>query len=92
MFVLTIKYGGGVMDKSMSELIWKMECKGYDMDDIHFFVEIVWLIVHPIFMPPPTVFFTYLEEPVSEKGYYWELYQYQLNQAHVEIDFMGFKR
>lgn len=66
---------------SLSELIWKMECKGYDSNEIHIWISCIWMLTNIYFIP--SIF----------RGY-WQKKDYddRLAQAHIEIDFTGYKK
>lgn len=64
---------------SLQELIWKMECKGYDKYSICIYISTIWMIID------------YRVLRLSSMGY-WGRFHYNDNlaQAHIEIDFMGY--
>ena len=64
----------------LKELIYKMECKGYDGSEIHFWIDCIWML---------NVYIIRIL-PASD----WEKadYEKKLAQAHIEIDFTGYKK
>jgi len=66
------------MDNTIRELIYKMECKGFDILEIHFYLDFVWMVVS-IYVLAPSDY----EKKVCKE---------RLAQAHIEIDFTGYKK
>jgi hypothetical protein len=63
--------------ETLRDLIWKMECKGFDAYDVHIWISAIWCITAPL-----------LIVGVAEREYYDKA----LKQAHVEIDFTNYKK
>ena len=66
--------------ETLSDLVWKMECKGFDSISIHFHIHHIWMLFcySPIFTPM--------------SSYERKLYEKNLAQAHIEIDFTGYQK
>ena len=67
--------------ETMSDLIWKMECKGFDVVEIHFYLSAIWMIACLIII-----------DSRSSLAVVNEHCAFALAQAHVEIDFTNFKK
>ncbi len=64
----------------LKELIYKMECKGYSWYEISIYVDSIWMLnVYCIRIFPAS-------------DYEKRKYEEDLAQAHIEIDFMGYKK
>jgi len=66
--------------ESLPDLIWNMECKGFDSSAIHFYLDTIWLL------------FSYIPQIHSRSSYERKLYEERLAQAHIEIDFTGYQK
>ena len=62
---------------TMSGLVEKMEDKGFDVYEIHFLIDVIWMLHLPMY---PRFHRLHLNE-----------YQERIDQAHIEIDFSGYK-
>ena len=67
--------------ETMYDLVWKMECKGFDVVEIHFYLSAIWMIASPIII-----------DSVGSLDVANEHRAFALAQAHVEIDFTNFKK
>lgn len=69
--------------ESLRDLVWKMEGKGFDWAEIHFYISVIWDIpLAPV-----------LEYENSYVGMRQDSeYEKRLMNAHVEIDFTGYKK
>lgn len=68
------------MDNTLTDLHWKMECKGYSEFEIRFYFESIWMLVNY----SPVIY--------SRINCERELFLERLKQAHIEIDFTNFKK
>jgi hypothetical protein len=67
--------------ESLNDLVWKMECKGYDAYEIHFWITGIWCILG----------LSYCGNSNHSK-FYRNHFDIALAQAHVEIDFTNYKK
>ena len=74
------------MNNTLGELIWKMECKGFDAVDIHFYITVIWLIDVFPFVNCPWINYE------NHRKVYLSMQQSRIDQAHIEIDFTNFKK
>lgn len=65
---------------SITDLIWKMECKGFEDVSIHFYINYIWLLTPGIYLVG------IVDNLISCE------YRDRLAQAHIEIDFTNFKK
>lgn len=69
------------MNNTLSELIWKMECKGFDAVEIYFYLTAIWMVASPVLIHDA------LSLRIAN-----EHRSLALAQAHVEIDFTNYKK